>query len=477
MQRNSAADSADGGTPARQVRLDEIRRRRMNMLGRVAITTAVLMPMVAAPVTAQNYRWDIGVNGGYSWYSSMLDDDELGFPESADIDAVRFQSGWLLGGQLGFWARPNIGLRVNGTYADRPLVADNVDADLISSVNLWSGSMDLLWRFAQPNIDWMGTEVLPYLALGLGAKWINPAGDSFACIDPDDDDPVFCGPFQVTDGATVAGPYGVPEQTRLMGLVGLGTDVRLSPNFGLRLELNDRIYKPRVYALDAETRAFQGESVGNTIHEIAGQVGLHLLMGLERAPVVSVVPAPAPPPAPVPTPAPEPIEEAVAVCVIDPTVSSGLRMQDAYYRPATRDTVVMVNGARVPLHNAVGSVMVVRDADWYVRGEPLVLRVGNERFEYVSYQGARRIEPSDLAYLGTINGYPVYADRDEIADVADALADARDADRTGDLGRILEARRDLRAEINDVEYLYVPVESTGCVFQALQPMAPVLKGR
>jgi hypothetical protein len=83
----------------------------------------------------------------------------------------------------------------------------------------------------------------------------------------------------------------------------------------------------------------------------------------------------------------------------------------------------------------------------------------------------------DLAYLGTINGYPVYADRDEVADVLDALADAREADRTGDLGDILDERDDLRDEINDVEYLYVPVEPTGCVFQALQPMAPVIKGK
>ena len=69
------------------------------------------------------------------------------------------------------------------------------------------------------------------------------------------------------------------------------------------------------------------------------------------------------------------------MCVVDPTVPAGLRMQSAYYRPATRDTVVMMNGARVPLSNAVGSVMVVRDADWYVRGEPLVMTVGTERFD------------------------------------------------------------------------------------------------
>ncbi|MBR9988486.1 MAG: outer membrane beta-barrel protein [Gemmatimonadetes bacterium] len=445
----------------------------MRMIGKVLIAGAVMAPMLAAPAAAQNYRWDIGVNGGYSWYSNLMDNDELGFPEAADIDDVKFKSGWLLGAQLGYWARPNIGLRLNATYADRPVVADNVAADLISSVNLWSGSADLMWRFAQPNREWMGTEVLPYLALGLGAKWINASGDAFTCVDPEDGNES-CGPFTVTDGVTTAGPYGMPDQRRLMGLVGLGTDVRLSPNFALRLEVNDRIYKPHVFAIDAGN-TYQGESVGKTVHEVAGQVGLHLLMGLDRPQYVSVIPAPAPPPAP--TPAPAPVEEAVTVCVVDPTVRSGLRMQSAYYRPATRDTVVMVNGQRVPLHNAVGSVMVVRDADWYVRGEPLVLRVGSERFEYVAYQGARRIDADALAYLGTINGYPVYADRDEVADVVDAMASARDAERSGDLSRILDQRADLRDEINDVEYLYVPIEPTGCIFQTLQPMAPVLKGR
>lgn len=452
----------------------------MRMTGRIAITTALLVPMVAAPADAQNYRWDIGVNGGYSWYSNMLDGEELGLPDGTDLDDIKFDSGALLGAQLGFWAAPNIGLRLNGTYADRPVIGDNIPdgGDLLGNVNLWSGSLDLLWRFSRPNNEWMGTEVLPYLALGLGAKWINSAGDSFLCVDGDGDE-IACGPFTIGDGAggVVAGPFGMPDQTRLMGLVGLGTDVRLAPNFALRLEVNDRIYKPEIHALAADGETYAGESAGRTVHEIAGQVGLHLLMGLQRAERVSVIPAPAPPPPPAPTPEPEPVEEAVTVCVVDPTVRSGLRTQSAYYRPATRDTVVMVNGQRVPLNNAVGSVMVVRDADWYVRGEPLVLRVGNERFEYTSYQGARRIDAADLAYLGTINGYPVYADRDEVADVVDAIADAREADRTGDLGRILDERDDLRDEINDVEFLYVPIESTGCVFQTLQPMAPVTKGK
>lgn len=442
----------------------------MRIISRAAITTALLLPLAVAPLAAQNYRWDIGVNGGYSWLTDMIDTDEAGFPDDFEDD-VKFGSGALLGAQLGFWAAPNIGLRLNGTYADRPL--ESGDVNLIEDVNLWSGSLDLLWRFSRPNTDWMGTEVLPYLALGLGGKWINPGGDAFDCTEDADGELDVCGPFDV---ATV-GPFGVPEQTRLMGLVGLGADVRLSPNFALRLEANDRIFKPEVYALDPTTFVVGEESVGKTVHELGAQIGLHLLMGLDRAEVVSVAPAPAPLPPPPPPPAPAPVEEAVTVCVVDPTAVNGLRMQSAYYRPATRDTVVTINGERVALDDAVGSVMVVRDADWYVRGQPLTLRIGDENIEYLTYQGARRIEASDLAYVGTINGYPVYADRDEIADVVDELADARAANAGRDLGDILDENDDLRDSINDIEYLYVPVESTGCVFQALQAMEPVQKGK
>lgn len=447
----------------------------MRMISRVAMTTALLLPMVAGPAAAQNYRWDLGVNGGYSWYTDVLDGEDLAGATDAAFDDAKFDAGWLLGAQIGFWARPNIGLRLNGTYTDRPFEAG--DAELIGNVNLWSGSLDLLWRFRRPNSEWMGTEVLPYLALGLGAKWINPAGDPLTCLE-DDGDTVSCTDFVITDPPVVAGPFVMPDQTRFMGLVGLGTDVRLAPSFALRLEVNDRIYEPKVFELDPADNSLVGESLGETVHEIAGQVGLHLLLGLQRPRVVSVVPAPAPPPPPPPPPpAPEPVEEAISVCVIDPSAPNGVEMRTAYFRPATRDTVVIVNGDRVPLDEVVGPVTTVRNASWFVRGEPLVLTVGDERFEFLTYQGERYIDADRVAFLGTINGYPVYADRDEVADIIGELNDLRRAQATDDLSRILAERNDLRDELNDISYLYAPLESTGCVFQALQPLEPVQKGK
>lgn len=465
----------------------------MRILGKVAITAALLVPMVAAPAAAQNYRWDIGINGGGSWYSSFLNSDDTGFAEGSGRDEVKFKAGWLAGAQIGYWVRPNLGLRLNGTYTERPVVYENQDileqnqgtVNFFDDVNLWSGSLDLLWRFREPNMEWMGREMLPYVALGLGGKWVNPGGDPFNCVDTEENEEWSCHPFTVTDGATTGGTFALGEQKTIMGLIGLGTDIRMAPNFSLRLEVNDRIYKPQVYAADPQITGTQvtltnGDAlVSDVVHEVGAQVGLHLLMGLDRARVVTVAPAPAPAPrpAPAPAPAPRPVENAVSVCVIDPTTTTGIRMQEALYRVEQGDTVVLRNGNRVPLNQAVGQVRVARDADWYVRGQPLTLNIGDESINYLTYQGAVQIQPDRIAYLGLVNGYPVYAERDEVVDVIDALNSVREAQRDRDLGEILAERRDVRDELQDLEFIYVPLQSTNCVFQPLQLMEEVRKSR
>ena len=469
----------------------------MRTISRVVMTTALLVPMVAGPVSAQNYRWDVGINGGYSWYRGMLGSDETGLPDGSAADDVKFEAGWLTGAQIGYWLTPRTGLRLNGTYTERPVVSANMSLldpnergdDFFNNVNLWSGSVDLLVRFRQPNTEWMGRETLPYLALGLGGKWVNPAGDYYTCTDAEEGKSWACQPFtpvEGTNGGTVVGnTFALGEQKVIMGLVGLGADVRLSPSFALRLEANDRIYKPQIYAAAPTADNTQwnlpngDENVSQIVHEIGGQIGLHFLAGLARPQVAVVVPAPAPAPAPAPVtpaPAPAPREDAITVCVIDPTSAAGIRTQNAILVEG-RDTMVMVNGTRTPLRSAVGQVMVARNADWYVRGQPLTLSIGADRLEYLTHQGAVVIEADRLAYLGTVNGYPVYANRDEVADVMGELNDVRRAQASNDLGKILGERRDLRDELEDVEFLYVPLETTGCVFQPLRMMEQVRKGK
>ena len=60
----------------------------MRMLGRVALATALMVPVVVAPVEAQRWRWDLGVNGGFSWYSAMLGSEDTGIPDGSDRDSA-----------------------------------------------------------------------------------------------------------------------------------------------------------------------------------------------------------------------------------------------------------------------------------------------------------------------------------------------------------------------------------------------------
>lgn len=465
----------------------------MRTIAKAALAAALMAPLTAAPAESQNYKWDLGVNGGYSWYRSMLDADNTG-ATGVENDDVKFEAGWLTGAQVGLWATPRFGLRLNATFAERPVVTSNYDlldpneesTDIFDDVNLWSGSADLMFRLRAPNSDWMGAETLPYLALGVGAKWVNPAGDAYTCVDGTEGEEWACQPFQVRSGTTLGNGFALGEQRVLMGLVGLGADFRLSPNFAIRAEVNDRIYRPQIYeadvmvGTDGRIALTNGdENISKLVHEVGAQIGLHLLAGLDRREVVAVVPAPAPPapaPSPQPAPAPEPpAETMIRVCVVDPTAANGLRMQDAFYVVGTPDTMVVVNGQRMPLRTAVGNVMVARNAEWYVRGQPLTLQFASDRMEFLTYQGAVNIEADRLAYLGTISGYPVYAEREVAADLAADMAELRAAQASNDLADILDERRDIRGELDDLEYIYIPLDATGCVFQPLRLMEQVRK--
>jgi hypothetical protein len=456
----------------------------MRAISRLVLVAALIVGL--APDTASAQRWtaDFGVNGGYSWYSQMLDDAEV-----ANHSGARFRAGWLAGSQLTFWVRPGLGLRANMTYTDRPLVADNDIAGrntdvLYGNVNLWSGSGDLLFRLRQPAESWIGRETLPYIALGLGGKWVNPAGDHWTCVDTQEQKSWECA--RILPGQNVVLALG--ERSVPMGLVGLGADFRMSPRVALRAEINDRIYKPPVYAVSntqgTNLNLPSDERVTNWTHEVGAQLGLHFLMGVRTPPPVAVAPLPPAPPPPAPPPAPQPEAprvDAITVCVIDPTATGGVRMQTASFRHATRDTVVMVDGQARPLAQVVGTgVMTARNANWYVRGEPLTITINRADVRYLPYQTATRIEPARIVYIGSVQGFPVYADRDEIADVLPALQTARGT-RTGadaDLGRMLagvDART--RDTVQRAAFLYVPMDPYGCVFQPVQRVEDVRKGK
>ena len=65
----------------------------MKGLSRAATVTALLLPLAGAPLAAQSWKADLGVNGGGSWYSPMLAGDQI---NNTNGD-VRFRAGWLVG--------------------------------------------------------------------------------------------------------------------------------------------------------------------------------------------------------------------------------------------------------------------------------------------------------------------------------------------------------------------------------------------
>jgi hypothetical protein len=457
------------------------------------------LPLVTMPVAAQFYRWDFTVNGGYSWLTGdILDRADFDFDDVFDNnvlnrDNVSLGNGGTVGAQLGYWFTKRIGLRANFAYTDSDIERHDIfdffdgvngpfDFNLFDhDVNLWSGTGDLMIRLNTPRTRWDGFEWLPYVALGLGAQWINPAGDDFFVVDDididldDDDDLVF----------DVSGHSGIPlrcsvliqtcafleEKSTLAGLVALGMDLRFSPNFSARLEFGDRIWEsPVKEVFQDDLFPFVFEEIGDlgsTVNQLYLTAGLSYLFGLVEPPrrvVVAPPPRPAPPPPP-----PPPATEEITVCVIDPTYAGGVRNITATRNLTTGDTTVMRNGDKVPLSQITANVPTVSGSPWYISGAPFEIGMAPNRLLYVSVGGARMIEPSDLAYLGNVNGLPVFADRMTLSPGLTNLGP------NTDLNRIVVESADARHALEQVNVIYVPLQPTGCVFQALQKQVEVRK--
>jgi hypothetical protein len=244
-------------------------------------------------------------------------------------------------------------------------------------------------------------------------------------------------------------------------------------NFAIRLEAGDRLYKPKVYALNTVVGPFPGgttftvpneDNVAKLVNEIYGQVGLHLLLGLAAPPVVAVTPTPAPPPQ-APTP-PPPTTATTSVCVVDPTAPTGLRTETATVMLATNDTTVMLNGTETPLRTAYTTVPVAANAPWYVQGQPLTIGTGRNSLAYVSFGTARNIDMGDLAYVGTVNGLPVYANRTDVSTLTIPSPAVE-----------INSNPALMTGLRNVQVLYVPVTSYGCNFQPIQLQQAVRKVR
>ena len=159
----------------------------------------------------------------------------------------------------------------------------------------------------------------------------------------------------------------------------------------------------------------------------------------------------------------------------DQQAEGGLVEMDAIYLPETQDTLVEEMGQRRPFTTVVPDVMLAEEADWFVAGEPLTFTYNGTTVEYQTWQSARMIEADRLTFLGTSRGLPVYASTEDVMEIREDWMDAREAAMTDDLDDILEENAELANELEDVQYLYVPLRATGCVFQTVRVVEQVRK--
>lgn len=478
----------------------------MNLLLRAAAAAALLLPLAVAPATAQNYRGAWSLYGGGIWFSDLNNNGDIGV---FDIDEVLFEDifgidrdlvavddfgfldltlepGWLVGTQLEYWfGNGRFGIRANGAYTERSFDLEGdgflffneffdgvnlVDGDDLSfgDVNTWLIDGDLMIRILRPerNRVWA-----PFVSLGAGVAIYNPAGSApllifpanaafgdfdFVGVDIDNDGIVEDFILETGDGNS---------ETKFVTAFGLGTDILPgwslgNIGIGIRLEVADHI------AWDSPAEPIFGDDDFDPVHNVRFTAGVLTTFGrLFAEEVVAVAPPPAPP-------AP-PAEEAITVCVIDPNTYD-VGYINAVYMPSTGDTLVVVNGQRTPIMTAYPerSPLYVSTARWYTAGEPLTVHTVGMETEWVTYGGGRVIDPNDLAFLGTVDGTPVYADVDDVRGILDDLESAR----TDNLEDRIESDREIREAFDELEVVYVPL-SSNCVFQPLRRVEEVRKVR
>ena len=159
------------------------------------------------------------------------------------------------------------------------------------------------------------------------------------------------------------------------------------------------------------------------------------------------------------------------MCVVDPNYAQGLRTITATHNLQTNDTTVSINGRTMRLSEATANVPTASNAPWFIRGAPLEIGSLPNRLQYVSVGSERMIEPEQLAYLGTVGGLPVFADR---ATIPPGLANLGP---NTDLSTLVMQSPDAKKALDAVGVIYVPMQPVGCTFQALQKMQEVRKNK
>ena len=96
----------------------------MRAFFKASIFALALAPFFTISASAQAYRWDATLNGGYALRTSSVSfdndfflDDPLFDRNLFDAGSLHFNNSWQGGAQLGYWFNRRVGLRANMTYS------------------------------------------------------------------------------------------------------------------------------------------------------------------------------------------------------------------------------------------------------------------------------------------------------------------------------------------------------------------------
>jgi opacity protein-like surface antigen len=431
----------------------------MNRITKGFTISAAMIAMTAMPALSQTGWGSLGINTGWMNPAHHAEGPQtsMGFDETVSF-----------GADLDFWFGESRrwGLGLAGNYSGWNEWDTDFGGDFGHPVDMFQYDASLQFRLAEPTFD---TRILPFLSLGIGAVTTNPDND------PDSPFPTDVGLCANGGGSSCQFlPADVmldqSTQTQLAAVGGVGLDWFLTPNVAVRLEAKDYWTDRSPYRRISTTEFHDGG------HNIQLNGGLAMYLGRARVeepgfvreePII-VTPAPEPEPVPVPVVR----EESVMMCVVDEN-GFGLRTVQAVRVIDENRVYVTRNGQRVAFTTAYPATapIYVRNATWYMADRPMTIQLetnpaiavtDRNRIELVLFGSPAQRGAGDLAFVGTIDGTPVYASRSDVAPFRTRLESQLTT--TTDLATILRADAELAREFGEVNTYYVAVEPN-CVFR------------
>ncbi|MEJ2215339.1 MAG: SPOR domain-containing protein [Gemmatimonadota bacterium] len=200
----------------------------------LSATLAVLF--LATPAAAQTHKVAVSLFGGGTTYTNMA---------SGSGGSISLQNGWLTGAQVEV-PFGRLGIRLNGSYTDRPLSVDSA-----VNLNVFTMDLDVMLRVLPPT---PGRLFDPYVALGAGAAMYK------------------LGPSASTTGVQISGGGSVQRPTVMAAL---GTDIGSGP-VAFRVEMSD------ILDLHSPLLNASGSAYG-PVHHIAASAGVSFRIGGGRA--------------------------------------------------------------------------------------------------------------------------------------------------------------------------------------------------